>query len=130
VHGRGFLLDQAGFGVPPGYGAGALGGSHLVIAASRGEDPSVAPAVLKCPRARIIGSSVVRPSNARRYFPALVLVCPERDALLGEYLVLGWSDSGFVYQVAVHGEAPANRPLLEAIASNLQIIGPTNPPRP
>jgi hypothetical protein len=124
VRGRAFLLDQAGFGVPPGYGAGAIGGSHLVISASRGDDPGVAPSILRCPEARVVGSSVVRPSNASRYFPALLLVCPKGDLLVDEYLVLGWSDSGVVYQVAVRGEVPTNRRLLEAIASNLQLIGP------
>jgi hypothetical protein len=119
-----FLLDQAGFGVPPGYEVGAFDGSHLVITASRGEDPSVAPGPLRCLQGRIVGSSVVRPSNATRYFPALILVCPQRDRPSGKYLVLGWSDDGVVYQVAVNGDVPTNRRLLEAVGSNLQIIGP------
>jgi hypothetical protein len=125
-----FLLDQAGFAVAPGYGAGILGGSHLVITATRGDDPSVAPGILKCPRASIVASSVVRPSNASRYFPALVMVCPQGSEPFEDYLVLGWSDSGVVYQLAVKGDALVNRHLLDAIAQNLQIVGPGGGRRP
>jgi hypothetical protein len=123
VHEGTFLLDQAGFGVPPGYGAGALGGSHLVITASRGEDPGVAPPVLGCPDARVVGSIIVRPLNANRYLPALILVCPEGVLPLDEYLILGWTESGVVYQVALNGDIPTNRRLLEAIAANMQMVG-------
>jgi hypothetical protein len=119
-----FLLDQAGFAVPPGYGEGIVGGSHLVITAVRGEDPSVAPRILKCPQARIVASSVVRPWNASRHFPALVVACPQGSEPFEDYLVLGWSDSGVVYQVAVKGDALVNRHLLDAIALNLRIVGP------
>jgi len=124
VHEGNFLLDQAGFGVPPGYGAGALGGSHLVITASRGEDPGVAPAVLGCPDARVVGSIIVRPLNVNRYLPALILVCPEGVLPLDEYLILGWTDSRVVYQVALNGDIPTNRRLLEAIAANIEMVGP------
>lgn len=130
VHEQAFLLDQAGFGVPPGYGAGALGGSHLVITASRGEDPGVAPRVLDCPDSRIVGSIVVRPLNANRYLPALILVCPEGVLPLDEYLILGWSDSGIVYQVALNGDIPTNRRLLEGIANNVQLVEPARSHRP
>jgi hypothetical protein len=124
VHKRTFLLDQAGFGVPPGYGAGALGGSHLVITASRGEDPGIAPLVLECPEARVVGSIIVRPLNANRYLPALILVCPVGVLPLDEYLILGWTDAGVVYQVALNGDIPTNRLLLAAIAANMQMVAP------
>jgi hypothetical protein len=117
-------LDQAGFGVPPGYGAGALGGSHLVITASRGRDPGVAPRILECSGARVVGSMVVRPLNVTRYLPALVLVCPAGVPPMDKYLILGWTDSGVVHRVALDGDIPTNRRLLEAIAANIEMVGP------
>lgn len=123
VHEGTFLLDQAGFGIPPGYGAGALDGSHLVVTASRGEDPGVPPLVLGCPGSRVVGSIIVRPLNANRYLPALILVCPEGVLPLDEYLILGWTDSGVVYHVALNGDIPTNRRLLEAIAANIELLG-------
>ncbi|MGH2554994.1 MAG: hypothetical protein ACRDHO_04670 [Actinomycetota bacterium] len=128
IHEGNFLLDQADFGVPPGYGAGALG-AHLVITASRGEDPGVAPAVLGCSDARVVGSIIVRPLNVNRYLPALLLVCPEGVLPLDEYLILGWTDSGVVYQMALNGDIPTNRRLLEAIAANTQMVGPAPAPQ-
>jgi hypothetical protein len=123
VHEGNFLLDLAGFGVPPGYGAGALG-PRLLITASTGEDEGVAPLVLECSTSKIVGSTIVRPLNANRYFPALILVCPEGVLPLDEYLILGWKDSGVVYQVALNGDIPTNRRLLEAIVANMQITDP------
>jgi hypothetical protein len=127
VYDRAFLLDQAGFAVPPGYGAGAFGGSHLVISAFRrkalGADPDARYA-LECPETRRVGWVQLSVPDLDQDVRAVLLTCPSGPPPLGGHVILRWSQSGIVYQVALNGDIPANRRLLEAIASSMQIIGP------
>lgn len=123
-----FVLDQAGFAVPPGYPTNAFGGPRLMLVAFRPRDARRGFEVryqLACPDGEPLGTTSVLPQNGAQPLPATFVRCPIlMPPPLAQHVILQWRQDAILYEVAVQSDTPANRRLLEAIASSVQIIGP------
>jgi hypothetical protein len=122
-----FVLDQAGFATAPGSTTGVFGGPDLIFVAYRAGDRGTdaeGASLFSCPQGRQIGSTYVRPLNAPRYSPVVLVECPATYPPMSEHLILRWRDGGVVYEIAIQADPHTDRVLMQAVATDVEIIGP------
>jgi hypothetical protein len=114
----GFLLEDSGFVVPPGYiGLEPATGAHLAIAAARRATGSVA-----CVGDRPVATVKVRGTSGR------LSLCPhaaEATVHLGSVL-LRWRERDMILAVSVQGHTDLNRRLVQALAAHLALVPPSH----
>jgi hypothetical protein len=114
----GFLLEDSGFVVPPGFiGLEPATGAHLAIAAARRAVGSVA-----CVGERPVATVKVRRTRGR------LSLCPHAAGAtvhLGSVL-LRWRERGMVLAVSVQGHSDLNRRLVRALAAHLVLVPPAH----
>jgi len=116
--GGGFVLEEDGFVVPPGY-IGAAGQAHgrlVVAAASRADDHVVACEGRRQPVATV----TVRGSRGR------LLQCPSGSGVHYDSVLLRWRERGVVMVVSLLGHNELHQQLAITVAEHVQVVSPVN----
>jgi hypothetical protein len=112
----GFLFEDSGFVVPPGYvGGDPATGPSLAIAAAKRATGSVA-----CVGERPVATVRVRGTSGR------VSLCPAAAGATVHFgsVLLRWRERGMVMAVSVKGHTDLNRRLVLALAAHLDLVLP------